>query len=58
MVPAARERSRPKAALNLIELSIFMGFSPCFARTELRWQGKKVPSAQAGQTQANAALAG
>ena len=39
-------------------LSVFMGVSPGFARTELRWQGKQKPSARAGQTQAKAAIAG
>lgn len=27
-------------------LNIFMGFSLCFARVELRWQGKQEPSAK------------
>ena len=39
-------------------VTLFMGVSPCFARTELRWQGKQKPFARAGQTQAEAAIAG
>ena len=34
------------------------GIPPSFARTELRWQGKQEPSARAGETQANAEIAG
>lgn len=39
-------------------VTIFIGFSPRFTRAELRWQGTQEPSARAGQTQAEAAMAG
>ena len=53
-----RECSRAMVVVTLIEFRRFMGFSPCFTSTELRWQGKQEPSARVGQTQAKAALAG
>jgi hypothetical protein len=39
-------------------VTMFMGFSPCFARAEVRWQGKNRRPLAAGRTQAKAALAG